>query len=501
MLGEAALVMVVLGSVIAIQMALSKSFYLFRRYFWLDEIVTHKLISDRNTAHAFSALVGGLDTNPPSYHLLLCIFRMVVRDAGEVALRCFALFSVLAALTGLYVSLRQAYPPPVAFTAVLAVWTHPLILWYAFEARMYGPWLAAVVWFSYFLARSWTSSIDCSLMILLACTSYLVCTMHTMGIVAFGLVLSFHLLFHQFSTWSWSALLIASLGPLATLAWSPFLSKQNQVCPVTGAYPPNRHIIFKVLQTVLVPRPLAVVLLAGGLSPYLPRVCAQIDVFPTTPGDPRALAGLVGLVFMPLIPTVLSLTLEPLLMHPRYALPTVASFAPAVATIIACIPDIWLIPTIIIIIVFGVDGLSDLRVTYRNEDRQINELIHAIRHRTGQSPVLFEKANPLYVVCRYAPDLAGRCFGLDFHLDQLGHVEDHPIRDRDILRVFARFYPPPTLMSWEAARSLPKQYIVPSVETLRQDFTDSGHRYCGFTARLIEGGLYELIPVNQQLST
>jgi hypothetical protein len=199
---------------------------------------------------------------------------------------------------------------------------------------------------------------------------------------------------------------------------------------------------------------------------------------------------------MPLIIVALSYALYPIT-HPRYALPAVASFAPAVASIVALIPDVWLLATFIVIIMLGVDGLSDLRVASWEQEKQINSLIHSIRRYVNHHPVLFESSHELYVVCRYAPDLTEHCFGLDFQPGQLGRVDDHHINYRDLLRIFVRFYPPPTLMSWEAARSLPKRYIVPSVVTLRQGFSDSEQRYYGFTARLIEGQLYELIPVNQ----
>src|SRR6516162_2059908 len=121
MLGEAALVTVLLGAGMAVQLVLSRGLSLFRRHLWIDEIVTFKLVSDRDVSHALRAIVGGLDTNPPCYHLLLRLLRRLVGSAAEVLLRLFALLCVLLALGGLYVSLRQAFPPPVSLAGVLAV--------------------------------------------------------------------------------------------------------------------------------------------------------------------------------------------------------------------------------------------------------------------------------------------------------------------------------------------------------------------------------------------
>jgi hypothetical protein len=497
MLGETVLVMVLLISVMATQLALSKAFPLLRRNFSLDEIVVHTLVSDRKVAHSLRAIAGGLDTNPPSYHLLLRAFRMLVGNASEIALRCFALLSVLVALSGLYVNLRQNYSSLVALTAVLAIWSHPLIVQHAFEARMYGPWLAAIAWFSYFLARAGDASLDLWSQVLLASTALLTCTMHTLGLLAFGLIVSFYLLFHPASMWSQSALALASLGPLAFIAWSPFLWKQNAAYTTTWVSPPTKPRVVSFMRAILLRRHLAAVLVGAGLSPFLPTIGGEFSALPGVSRDAVFLAGLAGLVLMPLILVIFSYTVQPLLVD-RYALPTVASLAPAIASVISPMPDVWLVALCGLLFLIGVYNLRDLHRASWQQDRRSAALMQALREHTGEEPVLFEGPLELYVVCRYAPDLAKRCFALDFEPEQVGHRDAHRLSSRDQARIFTKFYPEPNLIPWEAARNLPTPYIVPtpyfvpSSATLQQGFSGFEKRYPGFTARLIAPGLYGL---------
>src|SRR5262249_7225550 len=131
--------------------------YLFARHFWIDEIFAFTLVADPDPVHALRALAGGVDMNPPMLYLLLRGFTLLTGGPGEIVFRVFASLSILLALLGIYLLLRRAYTPRVAFTAVLLLECHPLILTHAFEARFYGPWLAAIVWFAYALVLFRTS--------------------------------------------------------------------------------------------------------------------------------------------------------------------------------------------------------------------------------------------------------------------------------------------------------------------------------------------------------
>jgi hypothetical protein len=492
MLGEAALVTVLLGAGMAVQLVLSRGLSLFRRHLWIDEIVTFKLVSDRDVSHALRAIVGGLDTNPPCYHLLLRLLRRLVGSAAEVLLRLFALLCVLLALGGLYVSLRQAFPPPVSLAGVLAVWAHPLILVHAFEARMYAPWFAATVWFGHALALSGEASADIWLQVLLAGTALLTCTLHTLGTIALGLVVSFHLLARPAETWHWSVLAPVSLGPLAFLAWIPFLWKQNGTNPVTWVSAPSKSTVVRFLGLVLFPSHLVPFLLGGGLMAlvwWLGGRSVGPGVFPP---NPAVLVGLAGLGLMPLVLVVLSYAAQPLLVD-HYAMPVVACFGPAAALAVSPVSGFWLCALCGLLGLISAYGLHKLAATYRYRDRRNAELIAAIRRHATGGPVLFESPLELYVVCHYAPELAERCFALDFEPGQLSHIDAFRLSVRNLARIFARYYPPPTPFPWETACDLPQKYLVPLTEARPRGLLDPQRRYPGFCVRPIEAGLYQLV--------
>src|SRR4051794_21359055 len=148
---EIGIVTAALAALLTLQLVLTDSLSLFRSHFWLDELFTFAIVSDPQLPHAMQALAGGVDTNPPCFHLLLRAFCGLVGGEPETAFRAFALLSMSLALVGIYLILREVFPPLAALAGVLAVWCHPLILRHAFEARSYGPLLAALVWYTYLL--------------------------------------------------------------------------------------------------------------------------------------------------------------------------------------------------------------------------------------------------------------------------------------------------------------------------------------------------------------
>src|SRR5262249_9590220 len=141
----------------------------------------------------------------------------------------FALLSIVAALTGLYVNLRQVYAPAVALTALLALLAHPLVLNCTFEGRMYAPWLAATVWLAFFLNQSGKAPADPWLEILLVCTALLTISMHTLGLLGVVLIATAHALFAP-SQPEWLAMAPAGI---ASVLWIPCFKRQNDANPVT----------------------------------------------------------------------------------------------------------------------------------------------------------------------------------------------------------------------------------------------------------------------------
>jgi hypothetical protein len=491
MLGETALVTALLGAVLAAQLTFSRTLSLLRRRFWLDEIVTEKLVSDPDLAHSLRAIANGLDTNPPAYHLLLRAFRRLVPGPAEVTLRMFSLLWVVAGLVGLYLYLRLAYAPAPAFAAVLAVWGHPLVLRYAVEARMYGPWLAAVIWFAYAFHLSWSCT-EVGAGFLLGATALLTCFLHTLGPMALGLVVAAHLLAYPASAWHWPSIALAAVGPLGFLAWVPLLRKQNAAYPITWAPPLTVDLAVGFLRKIFLPGHLGVLLLAGVLLPWMLGVAGP---GPTSAlRDPSALAGLVGLALLPFFLILLSCPFQSIIV-PRYALPAVVALAPACAEAVAHLQTPWVAAICAGLFVLGGHDLRWLDVDY-SEQRTTN-LIEAIRKYAAWERVLFEYPHELYAVCRYAPDLADRCYGVEFEQGQPSPAALFRDGCRYFMRVFAKFYPVPPLLPWKAVSGLKRLYLVLPAWQNRKGFGTADEQFPGFTARHIEAGLYELVAARQ----
>lgn len=492
---EAIHVLLFLGLLLAAQLAASWSFYLFARNFWVDELYTYTNVADPDVLHALRALAGGAENSPPTYHLFLRAFTLLTGGANEVTLRSFALLSVLVALLGVYVLVRRVYPALVAFTATLAVWSHPLILRHAFEARFYGPWLAALVWFCYFLSRSRDPEKSYVRNVMLAFSAMLVCTMHYFGIITFGLVMCGELLCRRSANaFPRPRLALASLGPVALLACVPLLLSQRaayQTIP-TWVSDPTLADVYYFCSSLLLPTHLAAVLMSAWLSELWRRIYGRTETLVDPPPDTTALAGLTSLVLLSLLLVAFSYTVQSVLID-RYALPAVAALAPAAAFVVSRMSRFWMM---ILCTFLFLNGAYDLRVLYTRawaHDQSSAELMTAIREHTAQEPVLFESPHELYVVCRYAPDLAKRCFALDFEEGQLGQVDTLRLFLRDTCRNYGRFYPQPALRSWDMTRTSPRVYLVPQGSLHQRGFPDAEERYPGFTARPVAKGLYELI--------
>src|SRR5262245_58397496 len=71
-------IMVALAGAFGAQLVLTKSMYLFRRNFWIDELYTHAIVADPDLSHSLRVVASGLESNPPGYHLLLRAYTRLI---------------------------------------------------------------------------------------------------------------------------------------------------------------------------------------------------------------------------------------------------------------------------------------------------------------------------------------------------------------------------------------------------------------------------------------
>ena len=473
-----------LAALFALQLVLSQSLSLFQAHFWLDELFTFAIVSDPELPHAMQALTDGVDTNPPTLHLLLRLFYGIVGGEAETAFRCFALLSMFLALVGIYLILREVFAPWPALAGVLAVWCHPLIQRHAFEARFYGPWLAALVWYTYVLARALRSPRPLGWLAAVAATSVLVCTIHYFGVITLVLVTLFELWANRpWGKRTLGCLAATSLGPLVLAACAPFFLGQRAALTVgTWITPPDLAGALVGFAPVLVV--FCLYYLRGILAKHLPAG-----------RDPSSVLGLVSLTLLPPALILFTVLVQPATMT-RYILPTLAVLGPVVAFFSLFLPRAGQVGLCLALVAGGAWNLHDLAELKRDNDLQTSELIAAIRELPKGTPVVFEFTNSLYVVERYAPDLSSRCYFLDFERGQLPEASNHRIVTRDVARQYAKYRGQPGLMPWTQFKTLPRRYLVPG-EELSEPAGDPEQRFPGFTLQPRQAGLYELIPVAQ----
>ena len=477
------------------QLVLSNSLSLFGRQFWLDEIATQFVVYDPSLGHALDAVKGGVDTNPPTLHLLLrALTQDDSRGSREVTLRFLVLLFALSGLLGVYALLRQSFHPLASLAGCLAVWCHPLFLHQAFEARFYGAWLAGTVWYAYFLTRARHTS-GPWVKIMLAVTAAFVCTVHYFGIIAVGSVTLLELLLRPRGEGrQFSRLLPVLLGPAALLACLPIYASQRAAFTVpTWVDPPTADLAERFAIKLLFPAYLAVVAVLPWFT-GLWRSRRAAEVTPRSCGDLSLQAGMTGLVLMPVALIVFSFTVQSVLVS-RYGLPAVAALAPVVAYAVSRTNRGWALALCAFLALESTREMELQAFRYRERDAASNQLMETLRTRTSDGAVVFERVHQLLVVGRYAPDVARRCYHLDFERDQIPDARDFRIMCRDLVRQYNRFYQTPALMKWAEVQGLSKFYLVFDPGRPLGDRPERA--FPGFTARHIHGRVYEMTRSSQ----
>lgn len=474
----------VLGVLVGIQVAASGGLFLFHRHFWSDEILTLTIVSDPDFVHSMRALAGGVETHPPTYYWLVRAFTFLVGSDTETAYRGFSFVCAFLFLAGVFAILRRVYTTPVALAATLAVWCSPLVLFYAFEARSYAAWLAATAWYAFFLAVSrgresrWITA-------LLAFCSVLVCTLHYFGIISLAVVTGAEWWFERRPI-PRRVLLGVAAGPVALALCLPLLLNQRSALGVlTWLKTPDLKTVAAFFSLFF---DVWLVMIVAGLFRFIPASAKPGQHSPAR-GD---VAGLLALASMPLLVVAFSYVCQPATV-PRYAVLTVAAIGPAVGAVLARFSRWWAIAGCICIVFTGTYRLHVEARICRQADEQQEKLIDAIRRSSNAQPVTFELVTTLYVVHRYAPDFAARCFYMDFDRDQQGYANTTPAFGQALERRYQIFYGNPSGMTLDELRRLPRRFLVLDF-TPRPDIDLGEGPYPGFALRHVESGLYELVP-------
>jgi hypothetical protein len=479
---EFVLVAVVLLALFAAQFALSNSFSLFTRQYWYDESVTQSIAGDPDLSHSMKALAAGVDSQPPTPYLLLRGFVTVFGGANELTLRSFAFLAVFIGLLGVYASLRLYFPPLPSFAATLALAAHPLLLFHAVEARPYNLLFATVAWFIYFLLRCRMGDLRWPGILGLVLTAMLVATSHYFGIICLGLIVAGDTVVSFRSTRvRWLHLLALGAGGLALLACFPFLRSQRAAFSVaTWLVRPDRAEILRVLGVLFLP-PFFLVFVAWviilGLVHYFRRRRSTQSLAPQF----KPFFGVIGLVLLPFVLLLMSYVLQPVYLE-RYALPSLTVLAIPVAYVSARQPP-WAIGLLCAgFCICGGLELNRLAVHYRGIEAGRKEFQAFLReHCPEDQPIVFQFPLRLFVIERYAPDLAAHCYQLDFDSRDVDSTDDWFFL-RDQAHVNAAYFAHPKLITVAELRTRPVAFLVvekPDLIPRFRCFADSKPQHLG----------------------
>ena len=491
-----------LAIVMIAQLAAAHAFQLFARPFWFDEWVTHLIASDPDPSRAARALSSAIDNNTPILFVLMRKVGWLGSTSPEVAYRCFSFVTVFAGLIGLYLALRQSFTALVAWTAVLSVWTHPLVLGHAFEARYYGPMFAGAIWFAYLLGRTAQSP---SMSIKVVAASRRRVPVHD-SLLRRGLHgphrrrraaasprnQGHHRCLDRLRTRGHRARRVhAVTGGTTARASVEHLSTEAKRRAHLGVsrisscrYTWRRLRSFPELR-LSVPRS------GFGIAMPPPKPLLGWTASPDWP----------AFFLYPVVLIVFSFVVQGVLLV-RYALPALAGIGPAVGFVSSRLSRLWLAALCAFFLLSGTRTLRHMEEQELYSEQEMGKLLDALRRDTGDAPITFEIHMP-HDLAYYALDLAPRIYYLggetpffkspEIQTPYYSYSPAGTIWCRSWgRRGDARIYGQIQVMPWEKLRRLPRRFIVVGTDPI-ESFDPPIQEYPGFTLRHVERSLYELV--------
>lgn len=479
--GECFVAAFLFACIIAVQLWLVRAGSLLYADFWTDEIFTFHLVTDPSLGHFLQAMRAGVDTQTPGYHLLLRLFTLFDRGGAEPAFRLFSLGCTWWAMVGMYALLRRSFRPLVAAAGSLALWSHPLVLNHAFDARYYAPWLALTVWFAFLVKPPEGDAPRPGRCLTLGLASILLCTIHYFGILTWGLIVSAQFLFGDRPGLLRRPSLAALLAGPAVLLVCMVTLLPAQTAAMQGTHwvaMPTLNGMVGVAITLLLPGFAAgVLLVALGAASF--RAASfrgareEGEAF-----RPQPLAGLIACVL--LIPglAVMSYLLKPVL-TPKYAICATLIIPCAVAYALRHLKPLWVLAACCFLIAIGARQAMDMAHHRRARDQRTDRLIASIRIAEGDGPVTFQRSRDLYPVAHYAPDLKERC---RLYGDETS--EDPIVLFSDVhARIIGSCYDTPGVILAGEARALPGFFYVRDARAPHEPFP--GRDVRSITPRLV----------------
>jgi hypothetical protein len=388
---------------------------LFDRYFWIDELWTRFIESTPGVWHSLIALEHSGDPTPPTYHLLVRGFWWLWGGPPEIAFRALSFIAMWVALLLTYAVLRRTFAVLPALIAVLALWSFPPIIKYAFYARPYALLLAATAGFCLVYGADEKGPVSTAMTAVLAA---LICTLHYFGIFALASVVVGDAIARRATLRSTiRRMLPAAAGPIALIPCVPFVLGWDAGQTVFSYLPPltlqfallaTFHLFAGAIEIAFL------LVLAWAVSALIRRLAGgsgkPVEDATLKRGPWQPMAGLLGLLLVPLILAIFSLVDHPVMLS-RYMSGGLLGATPLLALLASRLSPRALVVAAALIILLSILHLHrfDARQT---EWQASKEKIISIG-RKDNVPIVTFSAHEAYVVYTYAPDLRSRVFIAD----------------------------------------------------------------------------------------
>jgi hypothetical protein len=305
--------------------------HLFTRPFWLDEWHTAMVANRATLPELFSDLYRGSDLGPPLLHLIAWTLARIDGHVPPTGARLVSFCSVFAALVFVYLILRRRVGRVSSVAGALAVASHSLVVFHAFEFRYYCLWLG------FCAAVAWTLGIDRQLVrsrrrdVALAVLSVLLCLTHwlaagTLILMCAGAAATFG------RDWRAGLRRVApAVAGLATVVLGlPLVRAQRaSVVQVSWMKDPGLRDVLHILDMYWAGAVVIAAVLVILVALVLPSLkSAATGMLSAASRDPSIVA-VVALFALPLGMVVVSLSFPA--MHTRYSITTALASAPLVA--------------------------------------------------------------------------------------------------------------------------------------------------------------------------
>ena len=439
----------------------SKPLILFGRYFWLDELWTRFIESKPGVWNSLVALKFSGDPTPPAYHLIARGFWGLTGGSPEVAFRALAFFAMWLALVLTYALLRRSFPILPALATVLALWSSPLIVQYAFFARPYALLLAATAGFSLIYTvdqRNWWT------IALTALMAILVCTLHYFGIFALAsIVLGDTLARRETIRDRIFRILPTGAGPAALILCLPLVREFNRGQTLFTFSPPLTFGVAAQSIGVLLGNSIVaavVLLIAWGLCALMRRFLKRWwEIGEAIPiGSMPPLAGVMALMLVPFVLAVFSALTHPVL-FPRYMITGMLGVVPILALIASRSSRAIVLAATLMMVLLSAREVRQFGVNqakWQAAEKQMMEI-----GRNDNFPIVTFSFHEAYVLYAYAPALRPRLLIADLRAEKRPRLSKMMLHIAELMPKWSSVYPDlPRTVTLDGLRRMGKFHLV-----------------------------------------